>query len=397
MHVQQLLQTFGPVAAITQSSPSIICVSGSVAVQQMLPRLENFHAPTMQPNVIADLQPQHFKLYHQHTTRVAHDIMQHWGVGRVVDVVYAMRRIVLRSACAMLFGVELRDDQEPYVGSVLQQWVQQHLAVPNMLFPRYLRPVLSRRPAHVDARSLFQPLVDRVAAGSGNHSAFLVSMFDDADMLEGMLALLAMMHELTAVTFGWTLCLLSQHVGVLYDLIEEVKSTLNREIPSIEQLERLPLLDGVVRESMRALPPRALAVRISAGACDLGSYQLPQGTIVLYSPYLVQRLSEFYYAPERFRPQRWSQIEPASSAFLPFGADPCARLAAGIALFQIKLVLALLCQHYQLVPVPGTIINRSRSLLLAPRGDISMIIAPVDRPIARREVHGTIRDVVYLP
>ena len=66
-------------------------------------------------------------------------------------------------------------------------------------------------------------------------------------------------------------------------------------------------------------------------------------------------------------------------------------------LMQLKLVLATILQRYQLAPEPGEAINRQRTLMLAPRNDVRMIITPVDRPMPKREVHGMIRDVITFP
>jgi cytochrome P450 len=397
VYMEQLHKAYGPVAAIAQGRQPIVCVFGSAATELLQADTSRFHSISMPIPPMTNVQLQHIEAYHRHTIRITQNVTQRWGAGQLVDVIYVMRRIALQSAFATFFGTELASDELRFIGTALQQWTHHHIEMPKVLFSLSVQSGLLKRTPLAQLRATFQASIDRVRAGASQYPGFLPTIFRDADALEGSIQLLAALHAMTALAFGWTMLLLSQHLGVLHDAIAEVKSLPNSALPTLEQLERLSLLDGVVRESMRVAPPLGIGAWITTTTYQLHEYQLPEGTVVLYSPVLLQRASEFFYAPDRFRPQRWNHIEAGSDAFLPFGAEPCADFAMQIALFQVKLVLVLILQHRQLVPAPGPNINRRRSLLLAPQDDIPMVIAPLDRQIVKRQLHGNIHDLIHFP
>src|SRR5262249_26220420 len=76
-------------------------------------------------------------------------------------------------------------------------------------------------------------------------------------------------HETTANTLTWTLFLLAQHPRVAADLFDELHGKLRGDAPTPEQLAELPLLDRVVKESMRVLTVVPLSQRVAAAEVQL--------------------------------------------------------------------------------------------------------------------------------
>jgi cytochrome P450 len=93
---------------------------------------------------------------------------------------------------------------------------------------------------------------------------------------------LAAGHGTTSNALTWTLFLLNQHPRICADLLDELQGTLHGNAPTIEQLSRLLLLEGVINKSLRLLPPTPIGIRIAAAACELGGYALPRGANVIY-------------------------------------------------------------------------------------------------------------------
>jgi cytochrome P450 len=76
------------------------------------------------------------------------------------------------------------------------------------------------------------------------------------DELVGQTAFLFMAgHATTASALTWALLLLCAHPEVSRDLADELDGVLGGAAPDAEKLTALPLLDRVVRESLRLLPP----------------------------------------------------------------------------------------------------------------------------------------------
>lgn len=90
--------------------------------------------------------------------------------------------------------------------------------------------------------------------------------------------------------------------------------------PAGEQLTRLEFLNCVIKESMRVLPPVPYTVRATESEVWLGPYYLPHGARVILSHYLTHHLPELYSGPEKFRPERWREIDPNQCEYMPFNA-----------------------------------------------------------------------------
>ena len=393
IYLRRLHARYGAFAAITQTQSPVVAVFSATLVESLLDQAV-FDSPTLHVAPQTDFTPHTLQTYYDATARVTQDSVARWRVGQLVDLVYVTRRIMVRSTLAALGHAELADDAVHDVARRLQQWLGATLAIK----PRTSVPWRSNaRGPHALAK--LRATFASVVAASPTDIAFR-HLFTPSDLVDGILALVAFLCETTALAIGWTLLLVEQHMGVLNDLVAELRAMLGDEPPTREQIQdtsRLPLLDGAIKESLRMLPPIAVGARVSKRAWSAGSVHVPAGATVLYSPYLVQRVPEFFYAPDRFRPQRWSQIEPPPIAFAPLGIDPLAAWALPFVIEHAKLVVALVLQRYTIALAAGMAVNRAQTPLLAPQPDVVMVIMPRDRAAPRREIQGNVRELVQFP
>jgi cytochrome P450 len=200
----------------------------------------------------------------------------------------------------------------------------------------------------------------------------------------------------------WTILLLSQHQRVLDDVRHELQHELHGELPAADHVQatqdRLPLLDRVIKETLRLLPPHVLGLRYTAKRVELLGYELPAGTTVVYSPYLTHRLANFFVAPQRFRPERWLYIEPSAADYLPLGFEDESILPMPLLMKHVKLVLATLLQRAQLGLAAGVQVNVQLEPVLLPKSELPMVVTPMSRSLIQREVHGNIRKLVeFIP
>ena len=156
-------------------------------------------------------------------------------------------------------------------------------------------------------------------------------------------------YETTSYALAWTLMLLAQHPSVQAELREELSAALGGEAPTVEQLAELPLLDAVVKESTRLLPPTYMMfIRRACGPFELGPFAMPEGTRVVLSPLVSHHMPEVFSDPDRFVPKRWFERKPDPFELVPFGAGPRLCLGAGFAAQEIRLVVALILQRFSL-------------------------------------------------
>lgn len=220
------------------------------------------------------------------------------------------------------------------------------------------------------------------------------SKLSDDEMIGHAFALFVAGHETTSNALAWTVFLLNQHPRVAADLLDELDGVLRGAAPTLEQLGRLPLLEGVIKESLRLLPPAGLGMRVTGEPAELGGYALPKDTTVIYSEFITHRLPELYPEPERFKPERWATTNRSTYEFLPFSAGPHMCIGWAFAMQELRIVLAMLMQRYRLALVPGT--KLVVDIRMTPKPAMPMRIYPQDRQFQRVEVRGSIHDLVDL-
>jgi cytochrome P450 len=346
--------------------------------------------------------------YRDDMVAVAQAVLDGFRVGELRDVRSDMNELTLRIATRTLFGSDL-GARGVAVGRKLQGWLNLFklaatlpLDVPGLPYRRWLdlthaidddmRGIIAdKRRDPGDGRDILSALL----AATDEHGAPL----DDDTLLGHTSVLFAAGHETSANALCWTLVLLSQHPELAAALHEELSGELRGDAPRVEQLARLPLLDGVVKESLRLLPPVPLNHRIAALDTELGGHGIPRGTELISSAYHTQRVPEVYAEPRRFLPERWQKLDPGPYAYCPFGAGPRMCIGATFAVMEIKLVLAILLQRFRPVLPRGTRVDTSLTITMRPASRLSMLVCPVDGSPARspRGIRGRLSRMVDFP
>ena len=108
-------------------------------------------------------------------------------------------------------------------------------------------------------------------------------------------------------------------------------------------------------------------------------------------------MPELYPDPLSFRPERWAGLDPGPYAFNPFSAGPRMCIGATFALFEIKIVLALLLQRFRFELVPNQRIDRQFNITMAPAPRVLMRVQRMGRAYARAAaVRGNVHEMVRL-
>jgi cytochrome P450 len=405
---------YGGISALVQGDPTIVFALGSEANRNLMSHPELWQSPEI-PFNIGQPDGQYRQLAETHrdvTVRLAGQMVDRWGLGCQVDVDYVMRKLTLSIALRTLYGEDM-DAATERICALAPRWVENRTAEAFPELP-HARPWSKRhRFLHVAdewATALEAMIVRRrglTSLAEGPRPALLDPLLRERDMSGAPLSgdqiirrattFVDAAYPVSVAVLTWTLVLLSQHPPVLADLQSELANVLGDEVPSLAQLAVLPALDRIVKESLRLFPPMSVGRCASNAAVELASYRLPAGATVVYSPYITHRQPELYLNPLRFRPERWLFVEPEPHEYLPFGAFTNVEWYTTFAVTEVKLILALVARRYSLTLAPGVRIDRSMGPPLTPRGTISMIIAPPDRPLTRRAPQGHIRNMLELP
>jgi cytochrome P450 len=313
--------------------------------------------------------------YRDEIVAVTDELLAEYRSGTIRDVKPDMMRLTLRIATTTLFGSDL-GERGLRIGRALASWSATLRGA--AIFPFDLLGTPYRRwldLSHtIDAQMIEVIREKRHASQPGRDMlSMLIAARDEAggklseDELIGHAGVIfAAGHETSSNALSWTLLLLTQNPQLQRDLCDELSSELRGDAPTVDGLSRLPLLDHVVKESLRLFPPAPLNHRITARDSTLGNYRIPRGTEILSSIYHTQRLPEVYPEPLRFQPERWRDFDPGPYAYNPFSAGPRMCIGATFALFEIKVILALLLQRVRVELAPNQRIDRTFGITLAP-------------------------------
>ncbi|RYP90229.1 hypothetical protein DL770_003650 [Monosporascus sp. CRB-9-2] len=147
----------------------------------------------------------------------------------------------------------------------------------------------------------------------------------------------------------------SQFQQRLYEELKSAWPDRNRPVPSYEVLRHLPLLDGVIKESMRLThgaltgPPR----RVGPGGTQIGGQYIPANTVVAAPSYFVHMDPVAYPHPEKFDPERWiNNDQPGPIVIFSKGRRMCP--AVHLAHIEMFAAFAAVFRRYRVTPYETT-------------------------------------------
>ncbi len=330
-----------------------------------------------------------------------------WAPGHRLDLVQEMKTLSLSIAVSALLGLDPAEEGR-HVHHLLEEWTTHGLSIPVVLLQVDLPGLPYHRFMTLSERleAEFQAVIARKRA-SGLDGADALSMLlemrdqegshlTDSELLGHLTTLFTAGHETTASTLTWLLFLLTQHPDVLGDLLDECDAVLHGAAPTLEQLPALPLLERVIKESMRLMPAGLWFIRTARAPFTLGPYELPAGQHIVFSPAVTHRRPDIYPDPDRFRPARWEQDEPSTYEYLPFGGGPRRCLGATFALMELKLIVPMILQRYRLAVPPDTRVDRGGTVLSFPKHQLPVELHAQDRQFTHTPVRGNIHEWVIL-
>ncbi|KAI9118633.1 hypothetical protein K1719_010965 [Acacia pycnantha] len=158
--------------------------------------------------------------------------------------------------------------------------------------------------------------------------------------------------DTSAVTVIWAMTSLIKNPRVTKKVQDEIRS-LYREKDFIgeEDIERLPYLKAVVKETLRLFPPTPLLLpRESTESCNIEGYEIQAKTLVFVNAWAIARDPETWENPEQFYPERFlsCSVDLRGNNFelIPFGAGRRICPAINMAMVTVELTLANLLNSF---------------------------------------------------
>jgi cytochrome P450 len=310
-------------------------------------------------------------------------------VGRKVEVEREMVHLVLEALVETMFGAGPKGPLEELteaihtVHSTFDRRAQATISLPmswptpaNRSYRRSIsfletfikRSIRERRDSGASEGDLLAMLIAAKDPETGEEMS-------DAQLYDEVLMLLVLGHQTAAMALTWTWYALSRFPRVESEVRREIATAFGDRVPAPDEVARLPYLRQVLSETLRLYPPTWMIARMVLSDDQLGGYDIPAHSLVVFGPYLTHRQPEIWERPEEFDPDRFSPQRSAGRhrfAYFPFGGGPRRCIAGSFAMMELPLILARVIQHYRLHRPAGRPVGLNVTLVLRPRRGLKM-------------------------
>jgi enediyne biosynthesis protein E7 len=205
--------------------------------------------------------------------------------------------------------------------------------------------------------------------------------FTDRELLDELMTLIVAGFETSANTLNWAWYLLSGDAEAEAAVVSEAA----RELPLAdsatgEQAAAMSYTQQVLEETLRLYPPVWLFTRRAIASDKLEMYDVPPGTDIYLSPYILHRSDEFWPEPERFDPSRFAALDAPRKErpYFPFSLGPRRCLGEYFSFLEMKLHLGLLLPRFRMQRTDDVVPDLELGINLRSKRDIFL------RPVLRQ-------------
>jgi len=316
--------------------------------------------------------------------------------GAPVDVAAQTMELALGNIARAMFGTDVRDEFETINDAIAiilrrgEKEIWSPLALPYWApTPTNLR---ARRAVKRLNKIVYRVIDERrrgESTGEDLLSMLLSARYEDsgdgmtdAELRDQVLTILVAGHETVGTAASIILHLISKHPEVERRLVREIDEVLGGRRPGFDDLRHLEYTSMVVQEALRLYPSAWTISRKALKDDKLGEHEIPAGSTVMLSPYVLHRNPKIWPNPEAFVPERFSADEVArrdKTTFVPFGGGPRMCIGANFALSELQLLIARTYQRYRLNAVPGFKLNLEPMISLRPVGGVMMQVRDTEK------------------
>ncbi len=350
--------------------------------------------------------------YHEVMVEEAERMLSGWAPGTVQEIWSDLMSVTLSVLAKTLLQIDL-GEKAPALSLNLLRWLNQASKLPVMLFQSdvpgtpYWHFLNLSEQVEQEMTTLIKQIPGGIKYGEKNVLSMLSRRqnpssgcpFVSDDELCGHLIAFLLAGQTTAPTLvAWTLLLIAQHPNVAEKLYDEIEKALGGRSPSIEDIDRMPYLEKVIKETMRIFPPVPITGRYLVEPVEMSGYQLQTGSDVICSIFHAHRDPAIYKDPLAFNPARWHNLQPEFYEYLPFSAGAHNCIGSIFAMRWMMIVLALIMQRFRLCPVPGRRIDVAVKSTSFPKSGMPMAIFKADGHFgsSRSQIKGNVNWFLHI-
>ncbi|KAL7145149.1 hypothetical protein ABFS83_07G060500 [Erythranthe nasuta] len=168
--------------------------------------------------------------------------------------------------------------------------------------------------------------------------------------------------DTSAATIVWALTALMKNPSAMKKAKQEIKTLISNKKRSVNEddIEKLPYLKAVIKETMRLYPPLPLLIpKETMEKCTINGYEIEPKTITFVNVWAIGRDPEQWENPNEFFPERFLNnnndekiidFKGRDFGYIPFGSGrrSCPGLSLGVAAVEMALANLLYSFDFEL-------------------------------------------------
>ena len=311
-------------------------------------------------------------LYLETINRVIDRHLTTWGTSGTCVLQQEFATLTFNLGIALLLGL---DPEEPEAQELLRHWNTFAAGVSTLIhfvpgpITKFGRAIAARR--WLTAK--LQVIVQRQKHSEQTNVVKLLAEagMPDDEIITQVIFLIHASFDTTTDTLTWAFVEILRHSAILARVLTEVQADAPDTTISSADLQHKPLLDDIIKETLRLYPQVHLFFRGAKEDLTYEGYTIPKGTLVGLVPAFTHRRADYFVHPDAFEPDRYQPPRDEEKAhpfaWVGFGGGMHGCLGEMVARLEIKALATALLRRFAMTLTPNQDLQQTYQSLSRPK------------------------------
>jgi cytochrome P450 len=237
--------------------------------------------------------------------------------------------------------------------------------------------------------SILQSIIDKRRDSGSSHNDVLDILLDnqdvhfsDKEIRDHLATLIVSGYRTTLSLVSWSIFLISQNKDILKELQEEADACAwiqEDRPPTLEEIHsNYGMSKKIIKETLRMYPPVWFLIRQAKEDVHLDQIDIPRGSNVIVSQYVLHRNDNVFSSPETWNPYRWTKEFEKSlpkGSYIPFGLGTRKCIGYDFAIAETQMILLLMAKNFSWESLQDPESFKVKpSITLRPQGDVPILL-----------------------
>lgn len=210
-----------------------------------------------------------------------------------------------------------------------------------------------------------------------NEQSHPLQQFCSSEIIDSVLSFMFLGFESTATTMMWLIYELCCHPDIQEKCAQEVDTIMKvngvqTSAVVYDDIPKFSVLIQVLKETLRLHPPIPQIIRQCTAPCRIGEYNVKKGSLVSISILSLHQHPDYWYLPNQFFPDRFSQENVLATIkhpfqYIPFGGGTRNCIGQRFGQMAVVVIMAVLLSKFTFtLPEEGAEVSAEEGMCLYP-------------------------------